>query len=770
MKSSKFLWIILLIISSVVLAKPAINNLPSRNSNFIGREGYLDSISRTLDKRKIAYVVGYGGVGKTQLAREYGHLNRDKYDIIWWFDANSNIVPQYEMLLGKLKKDSRFSGLLRNTKLLSPQAVVEVTNLALANSNSSWLLIFDDVKDNDNKAFVMPKPMKDRQNILVTSRKSNFLELDTISVHLFTEVETEGFFKKVHQVGNKGQLSRLVQLSHNYPLALGQISDEISLYYLGDVEAYLKYHNGLYKKTDNYKVGDVTGSYHEVLSSTLKSIENENQRAMALLYMLSLLKVNFSEDSLLSLFGNAVIKDLAVLVKYGVIKVLHEEKGKRYVLHDVMIEKVLVKFATLNANRASSILRALTVKIKRFYANLTLTQLIDQRKYFEEISLLYAFVEMALEKNCLSSETVDLIILALRLDNLLFSKYSDYLRYQRIGGRVYDKNIDHLGVEKKALLYANLIFMDSIMSSEKEISEFEQRLLSLERSRKKKLSSANLFVFYTQVAQFYLLLGDLDASSSFLAKAKFFLEKNTVIMVDQFSLLQYWYTRSWLCCELRDLSAGIEAVKSFIELGALLGVGELSELFASNLKINFMILEGEPLSKCKQDLDLAMKKVNAYYNNERSDISGELEFTKARVFLLEGQLEQASQQCYKALKILGKIFGGDDIDITQANIYLMLGKIHRSSRNYLLASTYYARALKYYEKFSSDRPVKFYAYGELLLELSMVNYEQNDIGLARQYYRSLVAKFGLDHELIRDRIKELPKDFIYRLGDGNIKQ
>ena len=61
--------------------------IPSRNPNFTGRVAELETLRTNLLRGRpdppAQVISGMGGIGKTEIATEYIHLHRDKYDIVW---------------------------------------------------------------------------------------------------------------------------------------------------------------------------------------------------------------------------------------------------------------------------------------------------------------------------------------------------------------------------------------------------------------------------------------------------------------------------------------------------------------------------------------------------------------------------------------------------------------------------------------------------------------------------------------------------------------
>ena len=68
------------------------NEIPQRNLHFTGRVDELEALRANLTQDDRPHpaaqlISGMGGVGKTEIATEYIHRHRDKYEIIWWIRA-----------------------------------------------------------------------------------------------------------------------------------------------------------------------------------------------------------------------------------------------------------------------------------------------------------------------------------------------------------------------------------------------------------------------------------------------------------------------------------------------------------------------------------------------------------------------------------------------------------------------------------------------------------------------------------------------------------
>ena len=170
-----------------------------RNGSFVGREGALIHLHScvsgshgTKDSPSIIVINGNGGVGKTQLAREYVYRYESSYDSVWWIDAQSLQSTQTgffqmaqrlaEHYTGDLKVwapsitdiscsleiDNPEDGWADQMGMKQPALIVEaVKEWLCCKGNDHWLLVFDNVDDLQIPNFV---PESRSGSIIMTSR------------------------------------------------------------------------------------------------------------------------------------------------------------------------------------------------------------------------------------------------------------------------------------------------------------------------------------------------------------------------------------------------------------------------------------------------------------------------------------------------------------------------------------------------------------------------------------------------------------------------
>ncbi|EKE01127.1 MAG: hypothetical protein ACD_21C00208G0003 [uncultured bacterium] len=760
------LYLVIFLLPMESYAFEPIKNMPSRNAYFTGRASYLDKMQKKLLQHNIIYLTGYGGVGKTQLAKEYSYINEQKYDLIWWFDLRRDLMAQYENLLINLSNSKTFGNLLHvNTNNIAPTVLVDFTNSLLSGSKYKWLLIFDNVLN--DKDIRLPKTKTAGQHIIITTREKRFLGDNAFALESFTNRESGTFLSKVHPKETKEEITKLYKALHNYPLALAQISEEILMYKNG-IDAYFKRRNNFSAKPIPMH-SDVTqeynNNYHKVLNLTLQDIEQKDKESAKVLYMLALLNIELTAELLKDLFGDGVEEKIITLSQYGIIQTHSYKHSNILNIHDIIKEEAMKRLNEKDVTYKKDVVHILVEHFKDFYSKKDLRYLNGLDAANNQVAALYAYIDIALENNIINEGVINAVIMALRLNNILFNKHANPALYQQLTQKIYNKNLDNIAPNKKALLYASLILVNSVIyETEENLSKFEKEILHLLNSIENQKNHEELFFIYAHLTHFYLLLGNFTEAKKCAEKAK----ENINYADSIFSLLRYWYTNAWLCYELRDTDAGMIALDNYVKLSSNKFLSQVGKLFARDLKVKFMALLGQT-EKAKKELEEIIKDAVIYYGDAPSGVVGELEYTKTLIYFQEGRHNLVEKQCHRALDILTKVFGGDIMDLTQAHIHIMLGEIYEEKGSYTHALEEYERVLKFYNGKSYGRVNNFYEYGELLSNFCFIYYKQKKYAESKTYYQKLVSNFGVDHDIVGKLIKKLPHEYMYQISGSDEK-
>jgi len=174
-------------------------NIPLRNSSFTGRSAELETLRANLfdhrgDHPLMQVICGPAGVGKTEIAAEYVHLNRNDYGIIWWIGAKSH--------------DRVKSALIELAQHLQlPQAVTisgrdrtitAVLEALESGAQARWLLVYDDAGQPIDMRGYLPAACPSG-HIVITSRAQtwpDYAEAKNIEVSPLTEEEAVDFLRR----------------------------------------------------------------------------------------------------------------------------------------------------------------------------------------------------------------------------------------------------------------------------------------------------------------------------------------------------------------------------------------------------------------------------------------------------------------------------------------------------------------------------------------------------------------------------------------------
>ncbi|WP_060906744.1 FxSxx-COOH system tetratricopeptide repeat protein [Streptomyces scabiei] len=202
-----------------------ISNVQPRYPWFTGRSPILDRLRERLvsgrsGQRLPQVLHGLGGVGKSQLAREYAHRFKADYDLVWWIDAE-----QPDLVLPKV------AALAQELDLPVGDDVAEAAEAAMAALRQGdpcerWLLIFDNVPDLDKALHLFPErsaplPGHVYGHVLVTTRaRPASTAVQSLEMEVFTREESvEHLCRRVPGL-REGDADRVADALGDLPLAV----------------------------------------------------------------------------------------------------------------------------------------------------------------------------------------------------------------------------------------------------------------------------------------------------------------------------------------------------------------------------------------------------------------------------------------------------------------------------------------------------------------------------------------------------------------------
>ncbi|MDR2579423.1 MAG: toll/interleukin-1 receptor domain-containing protein [Fibromonadaceae bacterium] len=328
------------------------NNLPFiRNKYFTGRDSIFEDICAGFENGNVnsqtQVITGTGGFGKTQIALEYAYRHANKYDYIWWIQAETEatVLMSYKNFAVKMKR--------LNRDQQDSELIIE-TVLSWMSSNSKWLFIYDNADNITGDTAWLPK--NNHENILITTRDAHNDIGNIIHIDVFKEEEAIDFLEKRAGIKDFPNALKLADRLGFHPLALEQAAAYIKIHkitYTEYLSLFEDYGLKVLEKVDgviNYKDSIVA-----TLEISLKKIEQE--ASLLLLYLCSYMapenidEMLFNENSTLlpsplkEMMADRLKRNdvWSQLTRYSLLK--KQEDGKGYSMHRLLQEIVWNKIS-----------------------------------------------------------------------------------------------------------------------------------------------------------------------------------------------------------------------------------------------------------------------------------------------------------------------------------------------------------------------------------------------------------------------------------------
>lgn len=188
-------------------SRQLLHNLPNHTTPFIGRELILQQLSKGQGG---SVICGMGGVGKSQLMRQFAELHSGQYTIIWWLNVDGRLQDDY-LDLGRL---------LSLPPLIEANESIAWVRNQLNQTQTQWLLLFDNADEADLRTLKPYLPTNSNGRFLITSRHKEWGGLQQLNLDLFTSAEATTFWQ--NRLGNGFERARtnLAQELGFLPLAL----------------------------------------------------------------------------------------------------------------------------------------------------------------------------------------------------------------------------------------------------------------------------------------------------------------------------------------------------------------------------------------------------------------------------------------------------------------------------------------------------------------------------------------------------------------------
>jgi tetratricopeptide (TPR) repeat protein len=193
-------------------------DMPDRDPGFTGRELLLDRMRarHSADPHLPLALYGVGGVGKTQIAREYVSRYADRYTVVWWIPAEQPEQARGSMI--RLAERLRLP-IRQNAE----QTIAGVIERLQSPRDDEFLLIFDGARGDD----IRPLIPSIGGHVLVTTRDPRWAHdpsSNGLEVVDFDLAEAIQFLRKHDRTMTPEQAVRVFGRLGRLPIALVQLA------------------------------------------------------------------------------------------------------------------------------------------------------------------------------------------------------------------------------------------------------------------------------------------------------------------------------------------------------------------------------------------------------------------------------------------------------------------------------------------------------------------------------------------------------------------
>jgi len=318
--------IICISFSNSSYATPLVSNLINPTKYVLGYEKEITDLSNRLALYNVAGLVGFSGMGKTELAKKYAYNSQDKYDLIWFFDSNIDLTEQFINLSKKINESSLCAPNKCNLSEDVSKAKQDVLGFLAPKGN--WLLVFDNLHVNQNTKIMDIIEWQHNGSVILCSQDAkdlpNAIHLPYLSDNDATNVANIILENKTSEV-----VKELVKAAKGYPILLVQ-----GAMYLNE--------NKHMTVADYEKI--ISASNDKMRSHMEIVLRQLSDTAKDLLYKISVINnQQFSRKLLEHIMSKeSLYKDLDNIIRFGLINIIYSDKDTQiFEMHDAIKESIL---------------------------------------------------------------------------------------------------------------------------------------------------------------------------------------------------------------------------------------------------------------------------------------------------------------------------------------------------------------------------------------------------------------------------------------------
>lgn len=729
-----------------------VTNLPSANFFFIGRQGNLEELRGKLKTHSGSVaIVGMAGIGKTQLAKKYAFTYADSYDVVWWIDANQDLISQIREL--GLKLSSTKNCPMPNVNERSQELWIGSIKSCCAEYFPRVLILIDDV---NNEGLIKPVfQILTNAHILLTSRDPSIGERK-MNLKRFSRNESIEYLRTFLSNHSQSPLDQLAETLNDYPLALKQAATYINLYpslsSLEYIRLYKEKRKILWKEEEKFMAQksdeQISLDYHHTISSTYTLLLDQVKtfpHAIELLKFSSFLGSQDIPKELLKkwMIDYRQVNDfdfhsaLSSLIKLSIFEAVESsnEKESYFNIHALLQEFIR---ESLDEKEREQYLAELTSLIATYLpeSSQQIWKVLSQDRHFE--SCLDSLLRFADRYNFRSDELLKLKIKHLHF--LLFFKSDIQTVSEKINELKQEvRNSTKIPPHEKArflILFANFTTIGSNCEEATSLSEEAENLLTNNQAQEAREDL--FFLLVNNLMDYYNLKGDLKKAEKAAKKAEHLLP----YINDVNYIALYYFIRSSQLINKGEYSEALRHIDLSIEKLPATDFPPYVHFFKKVMKAEILAKLGE-LEKASKLAEINYKGLKKIYPHAANYKILKSEIILAFIYLKQGRLEEASNYIKSVIDGLNTFYKKPYESPLQVGPHLLLGELYEKQNEFLKALTEYNKAEDIYRHIYSTVEVDDMSY--LYKNMAILGEKIRDDFITKQYFHLLLTHFGRNH-------------------------
>ena len=317
--------ILIFFINITATANTQISNLITPVKYFVNHEVELDHLYNKLLLHKKAGLVGISGIGKTQFARMYAYKNQGKYNIIWFFDCNADLSEQFVQLAKELNQKICIK---EKCTLAEHVASAQQSVIKYLTPKNDWLLIFDNVKINENQKLSDIIKWEHNGHVIISSQDGKNIP-NSIQVPYLKEADAISLAGNILDKKEYNAIKKLVSTFKGYPVLITQAA--------------------IFLETNKYisleEYGEILAQSDDKMRNHMDLVKKElTPSAQNLLYKIAMINNQKFSKALIKIIADnkTFLEDLQSISRFGLISLVYEAQDKQiFEMHDTVRKSVI---------------------------------------------------------------------------------------------------------------------------------------------------------------------------------------------------------------------------------------------------------------------------------------------------------------------------------------------------------------------------------------------------------------------------------------------